>query len=55
MPDKSMHFKSESCIGGKHSKVRLTGMTAASTVGEKLPMCIIENQKRQDASIGLGL
>ncbi|XP_065056398.1 tigger transposable element-derived protein 4-like [Rhopilema esculentum] len=36
MPDKSMHFKSESCIGGKHSKVRLTGMAAASAVGEKL-------------------
>ena len=42
MPDKSMHFKSESCIGGKHSKVRLTGMAAARAVGENLPMFVIE-------------
>ena len=46
MPDKSMHLKSESCIGGKHSKVRLTGMAAASAVGEKLTMFLIGKSKK---------
>ena len=46
MPDKSMHLKSESCIEGKHSKVRLTGMAAASAVGEKLPMFVIGKSKK---------
>ena len=31
----------EKCAGGKHSKVRLTGMAAASAIGEKLPMFVI--------------
>ena len=47
MPDKSIHFKSESCIGGKHSKVRLTGIAAAIAVGEKLPMFVIGKSKKQ--------
>ena len=46
MPDKSMHLKSESCIGGKHRKVRLTGKAAASAVGEKLPMFVIGKSKK---------
>lgn len=41
MPDKSLHLKSEKCIGGKHSKVRLTGLAAANAEGEKLPMFVI--------------
>ena len=39
-------IKSESCIGGKHSKVRLTGMAAANAVGEKLPMFVIGKSKK---------
>ena len=34
-------MKGEKCSGGKHSKVRLTGMAAASATGEKLPMFVI--------------
>ena len=36
-PNKSLHLKNENCVGGKHSKLRQTGMTAANIVGEKLP------------------
>ena len=35
--NKSLHMKNENCVGGKHSKLRLTGLTAANAVGEKLP------------------
>ena len=38
---KTLHLKGEKCIGGKYSKVRLTGMAAASATGEKLPMFVI--------------
>ncbi|XP_068697244.1 tigger transposable element-derived protein 4-like [Montipora foliosa] len=41
LPDKSLHLKSEKCIGGKHNKVHLTGMAAANAEGEKLPMFVI--------------
>ena len=34
-------MKGEKCSGGKYSKVRLTGMAAASATGEKLPMFVI--------------
>ena len=34
-------MKGENCSGGKYSKVRLTGMAAASAAGEKLPMFVI--------------
>ena len=33
-PNKSLHLKNENCVGGKHSKLRLTGLTAAYVVGE---------------------
>ena len=46
MPDKSKHLKSESCIGGNHSKVRLTGMAAASALEEKLPIFVIGKSKK---------
>ena len=38
LPDKSLHYKSERCHGGKHSKVRLTGLAAGNATGEKLPL-----------------
>ena len=41
LPEKTLHFKSEKCIGGKLSNVRLTGLAAGNAVGEKLPMFVI--------------
>ena len=41
LPDRSLPLKSEKCVGGKHSKIRLTGMTAANALGEKPPMFVI--------------
>lgn len=46
LPDKSLHLKSENCVGGKHSKVRLTGLAAGNAVGEKLPMLVIGKSKK---------
>ena len=42
---KSLHLKDEKCIGGKFSKVRLTGLAAANVNGEKFPMFIIGESK----------
>ena len=41
LPKKTLHMKGGKCSGGKHSKVRLTGMAAASATGEKLTMFVI--------------
>ena len=35
LPDKSYQFKTEKCSGGKHSKIRITGLAAANVVGNK--------------------
>ena len=45
LPNKTFHFKKEKCSGGKHSKVRLTGMAAGNAKGERLPMFAIGNAK----------
>ena len=45
-PNKSLHLKNENCVGGKHSKLRLTGLTAANAVGEKLPLFVIGKSKK---------
>ena len=45
LPSKSLHLKDEKCIGGKFSKVRLTGLAAANANGEKLPMFIFGKSK----------
>ena len=45
-PNKSLHLKNENCVGGKHSKLRLVGLTAANTVGEKLPLFVISKSKK---------
>ena len=44
-PEKSFHLKDERCVGGKHSKLRLTGLAAANAAGEKLPMFVIGKSK----------
>ena len=46
LPSKPYHLPGEKCSGGKNSKVRLTGMTAASATGEKLEMSVIGKSKK---------
>ena len=41
LPDKSSQCCSERCSGGKHSKVRLTGLAAGNATGEKPPLFVI--------------
>ena len=38
---KFLHLRGKHCSGGKHSKVRLTGMAASNALGEKIPMFVI--------------
>ena len=45
LPTKTYHLSGEKCSGGKNSKIRLTGMAAASATGEKLPMFVIGKAK----------
>ena len=40
-PEKSLHLKKEKCIGGKQSKVRITGMAASNALVDKIPMFVI--------------
>ena len=35
LPSKSFHFQGKQCSGGKHSKVRLTGIAASNALSEK--------------------
>lgn len=46
LPEKTYHLKGEKCSGGKKSKLRFTGMAAASATGEKLPMFVISKSKK---------
>ncbi|XP_057299424.1 tigger transposable element-derived protein 4-like [Hydractinia symbiolongicarpus] len=41
LPNKTLHMKGDKCSGGKHSKVRLTGLAAGNALGERLPMFVI--------------
>ena len=41
LPSKSFHFRGKHCSGGKHSKVRLTGMTTFNAHDEKIQMFVI--------------
>ncbi|XP_057305268.1 tigger transposable element-derived protein 4-like [Hydractinia symbiolongicarpus] len=41
LPNKTLHMKGDKCSGGKHSKVRLTGLAAGNASGERLPMFVI--------------
>ena len=45
LPNKRLHLKSEKCSGGKNSKIRITGLAAANSVGDKLPMFVIGKSK----------
>ena len=46
LPSKTYHLYGEKCSGGKNSKVRLTGMAAASAAGEKLEMFVLGKSKK---------
>ena len=41
LPNKTFELKGEKCTGGKHSKVRLTEMNAASAADGKLLRVVI--------------
>ena len=43
--NKSYRLKTEKCSGGKHSKIRITGLAAANAVGNKLPTFVIGKAK----------
>ena len=45
LPNKALHLKSEKCSGGKNSKIRITGLAAANSVCDKLPMFVIGKSK----------
>ena len=45
-PNKPLHLKNQNCVRSKHSKLRLTGLTAANAVGEKLPLFVIGKSKK---------
>ena len=48
LPNKTLHLKGEKWSGGKHSKIRLTGLAAGNTYGERLPMLSLERLINQD-------
>ena len=41
LPNKTLHLKGGKCSGGKHSKVRLTGLANGNAYGERLQMFVI--------------
>ena len=45
LPDKTYHLKGEKYSQGKKRKFRLTGVAAASAVGEKLPMFVMRKSE----------
>ena len=49
LPTKTYHLPREKCPRGKNSKVRLTGMAAASAAGESYPYLLLGNPKHYDA------
>ena len=53
LPNKTFHFKKDKCSGGKHSKVRLTGMATGNAKGERLPMFVIGKSKNPRCFKGL--
>ena len=45
LPDKLYQLKTEKCSGGKHSKIKITGLAAANAIGNKLPIFVIGKSK----------
>ena len=46
LPKKTLHLKDEKCTGGKHSKIRVTGLAVANMNGDKLPMFVIGKSQK---------
>ena len=46
LPKKILLLKDEKCTGGKHSKIRATGLAAANMNGDKLPMFVIGRSQK---------
>ena len=46
LPKNTLHLKDEKCTGGKHSKIRVTGLAAANKNGDKLPMFVIGKSQK---------
>ena len=53
LPNKSLHLKCDKCVGGKHSKIRLTVMAFANAMGEKSPLFVIGKSCRPRCFIGV--
>ena len=47
LPDKTLHLKGEKCSGGKHSKIRLTGLAAGNAYVDSLLMFVIGKANKQ--------
>ena len=47
LPDKSYQLKTEKCSDGKHSKIRITGLAAANSVGINCLCLLLAKQKIQ--------
>ena len=41
-----LHLQNENCVGGKHSKLRLTRLAPGNAVGEKLPLFAIGKSEK---------
>ena len=46
LPDKSYQLKTDKCSGGKHRKIRITGLAAANAIGNKLPVFVVGKAKK---------
>ena len=46
VPNKTYQLKSDKCLGGKLSKVRIIGMASANAAGDKLPMFVIGKTRK---------
>ena len=51
LPSKSFHLRVKRFLGGKHSKVRLTGMAASNALGEKIHMFVIGKSSNPSTSV----
>ena len=50
LPKKTLHVKDDKYTGGKHSKIKVTGLAATNINGDKLRMFVIGKSKKLDAS-----
>ena len=46
LPNQTLQLKVEKCSGGKHSKIRLTGLATGNAYGESLPMFVIRKANK---------